>query len=335
MIQRDISLKSYNTFGLDYKASCFNTINSEREAISIFKNQELLDEPILILGGGSNLLFMKNFKGTIIHPEIEGLIIEEQKKESVIISSGAGIIWDDLVEWTVQLGYGGLENLSFIPGSVGASPVQNIGAYGVEVRETIEKVRTVSISDGTIKEFSNEECRFSYRNSIFKDELKGKYLVTKVFFRLTPRPIFKTDYGSLKEEVRKLGPLSLNTLRRAVINIRRKKLPDPQTTGNAGSFFKNPVVESSVADNLLSIYPDIPYYNDIPGYKKISAGWLIDQCGWKGKRIGNAGVHEKQALVLVNYGNASGEELLELSVKIARSVSDKFGIELQREVEVI
>lgn len=335
MIQRDVSLKRYNTFGLDYRASFLNTINSEREAISIFKYRESLDEPVLILGGGSNLLFIKDFDGTIIHPEIGGLIIEEQKKESVIISSGAGIIWDDLVDWTVQRGYGGLENLSFIPGTVGASPVQNIGAYGVEVREIIEKVRTVSISDGKIKEFNNEECRFSYRNSIFKGELTGKYLVTRVFFRLTSQPIFKTGYGALKEEVRRLGPLSLNTIRRAVIKIRRNKLPDPQIMGNAGSFFKNPVVESSVADNLSSIYPDIPYYNDIPGYKKISAGWLIDQCGWKGKRIGNAGVHDRQALVLVNYGNASGRELLELSVEIAKSVSDKFGIELQREVEVI
>jgi UDP-N-acetylmuramate dehydrogenase len=335
MIQRDVSLKRYNTFGLDYRASCFSTINSEKEAISFLNDWKSLDEPLLILGAGSNLLFIKDFEGTIIHPEIGGIVIEEQKKEFIIISSGAGIIWDDLVEWTVKQGYGGLENLSLIPGTVGASPVQNIGAYGVEVRESIEKVRTISVSDGSIKEFSNEECRFSYRNSIFKAELKGKYLVTRVFFRLTTKPILKTDYGSLKEEVRKLGPMSQNTVREAVIKIRRNKLPDPQTIGNAGSFFKNPVVESSVADNLLAIYPDIPYYNDIPGHKKISAGWLIDRCGWKGKRIGNTGVHDKQALVLVNYGNASGKELLDLSLEIARSVSDKFGIELQREVEVV
>ena len=335
MIQRDVSLKRYNTFGLDYRASCFNTIKTEKEAISFLKEKKSSDEPLLILGAGSNLLFIKDFEGTIIHPEIEEVVIEEQKKEFITISSGAGILWDELVKWTVQQGLGGLENLSLIPGTVGASPVQNIGAYGVEVRETIEKVRTISISDGSIKEFSNEECRFSYRNSIFKDELKGKHLVTRVFFKLNTQPKLKTEYGTLKEEVRKLGPVSLNTVRRAVIKIRRNKLPDPQTIGNAGSFFKNPVIESSVADNLLSVYPDIPYYNDIPGHKKISAGWLIDQCGWKGKRIGNAGVHDKQALVLVNYGRASGKELLDLSIEIAKSVSDKFGIELQREVEVV
>ena len=335
MILRNISIKNYNTFGLDYKANYFITINSETEAISLLKGRESLIEPVFILGSGSNLLFTKDFEGTIIHPEIGGVAVEEQTHDSVVVSSGAGIIWDYLVHWSVHHGYYGFENLSLIPGMVGATPVQNIGAYGVEIGETIERVRTVSISDGTIREFSNNECKFTYRDSIFKDELKGKYLVTKVFFRLGTEPSLNTDYGSLKEEAAKLGPLSQDTVRQAVINIRKNKLPDPEKKGNAGSFFKNPVVRSEVAEYLISKYPGIPYYDDKEGYKKIAAAWLIEKCGWKGKRIGNAGVDNNQALVLINYGGATGRELLQLSESIKKSVSDKFGIEFEKEVEVI
>jgi UDP-N-acetylmuramate dehydrogenase len=335
MILRNVSLKNYNTFGLNYKANCLISVKSEKDAISVLKKRSSLKEPLFILGGGSNLLFIKDFDGTIIHTENKGIFVEKQKKDFVIVSSDAGVIWDDLAEWTVSQGYGGLENLSFIPGMVGATPIQNIGAYGVEAKEIIERVRTVSLSNGTIKEFSNNECLFNYRDSIFKGELKGKYLVTKVFFRLTTKPILNTEYDSLKAEVAKLGPLSLRTVRQAVINIRRSKLPDPEIIGNAGSFFKNPVVTAKVADNLKSKYPGIPCYQDTGGYIKIAAGWLIDQIGWKGIRIGNTGVHDNQALVLVNYGNATGKEILELSEAINKSVFDRFGIELQREVEVI
>jgi UDP-N-acetylmuramate dehydrogenase len=335
MILRNISLKKYNTFHLDYKAECLILVKSEEEAIQVIKDGEQIKKPFLVLGSGSNMLFTSDSIGTIIHPEIGNITVEEVSKEYVIVSSGAGVNWDTFVEWTVNHGYGGLENLSLIPGTVGATPVQNIGAYGVEVKKSIEKVRTVSLTDGEIKEFSNSSCRFSYRDSIFKGELKGKYLITKVYFRLTTKPILNISYGSLKEEVRKLGPLSLKTVRQAVINIRRSKLPDPEIIGNAGSFFKNPVIEKAVADNLKLKYPGIPCFNDSEGYNKIAAGWLIDQCGWKGKSIGNAGVHDKQALVLVNNGNATGKEIFELSEAIKKSVADKFGIELQREVEVI
>ena len=335
MIHRNISLKKYNTFGLDYKTDCFVSVKSENEAISFFKNCESLLKPFFILGGGSNLLFTKDFHGTIVHPEIKGIKIKEQKPDHVIVSSGAGVIWDDLVKWAVNQGYGGLENLSLIPGSVGATPVQNIGAYGVEVKDSVERVRAISLDDGSVREFNNEECLFGYRDSIFKGELKGKYLVTNVCFRLMTHPTINTVYGSLKEETEKLGAISLATVRQAVINIRSAKLPDPVQIGNAGSFFKNPVVSRSTAEVLSKNWPKLPYYTDPSGDKKIAAGWLIDQCGWKGKRIGDAGVHEKQALVLVNWGKATGEDFLKLSEEIKMSVSEKFGIKLEREVEVI
>lgn len=335
MILRNVYLGKYNTFGLNYKADNFVSVKSDTEIFEFLKMGNLLEGPFLVLGGGSNLLFISDFNGTIIHSAIEGLCIEEEHTDHVIVSSGAGMNWDSFVEWTVNQGYGGLENLSYIPGTVGAAPVQNIGAYGSEAKDTIEMVRAIFLADSTIREFYNDECKFSYRDSIFKRDLKGKCIITKVYFRLKTRPLLNTGYGSLKEEAVKLGPLSVRTIREAIINIRRDKLPDPERIGNAGSFFKNPVVQTHVADALKSEYKDLPCHNDTPGYVKIAAGWLIEQCGWKGKRIGDAGIHDKQALVLVNYGNATGRDILELSEEIRRSVVDKFGLELEREVEVI
>jgi UDP-N-acetylmuramate dehydrogenase len=311
------------------------SIETEEEAISLLSYNKSLSNPLLILGGGSNMLFINDFDGTILYPEIEGIRIEEKFTEYVIVSSGSGVNWDKLVEWSVINGYGGLENLSLIPGKVGASPVQNIGAYGVEVNDVIEKVRAVSIENGALTEFSKNDCRFRYRNSIFKDELKGKYLITRVYYRLTINPLLNLNYGSLKEEVNKLGSITLKNVRQAVINIRRSKLPDPDIIGNAGSFFKNPVVSSSVAENLKKMYHLMPSYEDQSGNIKLAAGWLIEQCGWKGRRIGDAGVHDKQALVLVNHGNATGKEIYNLSEEIIKSVLEKFGIELEREVEVV
>jgi UDP-N-acetylmuramate dehydrogenase len=335
MIYRYFSLKNYNTFGLNYKADCFITIQSEEEAISVLKNQNSLKHPLLVVGGGSNLLFTRDFEGTIIHPEIEGIGIVEKKDDYVILSSGAGVIWDDLVNWTVTRNFGGLENLSLIPGKVGATPIQNIGAYGVEVKDLIERVWTVSLKNGSIREFNNKECSFGYRESIFKRELKGEYLVTNIWFRLMTSPLLNYYYGSLREEVEKLGPVSQKTIRQAVINIRTSKLPDTHQLGNAGSFFKNPVLRKAFAETFMLRYPEAPFFNDPSGGTKIPAGWLIDQCGWKGKRKGEAGVHDKQALVLVNYGKATGIQILQLSEEIERSVFDKFGISLEREVEVI
>jgi UDP-N-acetylmuramate dehydrogenase len=334
-IHRNISLRKFNTFGFDYKANCLSSVNTEEEAISFFNDNVSSDNPFLILGGGSNILFTSDFKGTILHPEFTGIIVEEQDKENVIISAGAGVNWDKLVEWSVNKGYCGLENLSLIPGLAGATPVQNIGAYGVEVKDSIERVKAISICDGSIRIFSNSDCNFDYRNSTFKMENKGKYLITRIYYRLSTNHLPKLDYGTLNEELKQNGEATLKNIRQAVINIRRRKLPDPEILGNAGSFFKNPVVTNYVAERLREMYPLIPAYKDPSGRIKLAAGWLIDQCGWKGKRIGDAGVHEKQALVLVNYGNATGKEIFDLSEKIKISVWEKFDIELEREVEVV
>jgi UDP-N-acetylmuramate dehydrogenase len=335
MIWKNVSLKSYNTFGLDYKADSFITLKSEKSAIAFFRERDFSEKPFLILGGGSNVLFTSDFKGTIIVPGFMGIRLEEMNDSSVVVSAGAGVKWDNFVEWCVSQGYGGIENLSLIPGSVGAAPIQNIGAYGSEIRETVVKLKAISIATGSVTEFSNEQCRFAYRESVFKNELKGKFLISRVYFRLKTNPSLNTSYNLLKEEVERLGGESLRNVRDAVINIRRRKLPDPEIFGNAGSFFKNPVVSFSVAGALKAIYPSIPIYPDQSGGVKLAGGWLIEQCGWKGKRSGDAGVHDKQALVLVNHGNATGKELYDLSEEIRKSVLEKFGVCLERETEVI
>jgi UDP-N-acetylmuramate dehydrogenase len=337
MIYENSSLKKYNTFGLNYKADYLIHIGSEDQAASIFNGSLPCLRPVMVLGGGSNILFTSDFKGTILYPEIEGIKIEENESSHgyVIVSAGAGVNWDAFVEWTVNNDFGGLENLSLIPGKVGATPIQNIGAYGVEVKDLITQVRSISTDDGALRIFTNSECEFGYRNSIFKNALKGKYLVTRVSFKLTSNTVLNLSYGSLKDEVGKLGVVNLKNVRQAVINIRQSKLPDPEIIGNAGSFFKNPVVESSIAIKLKKTFPSMPSYPDSEGYMKLASGWLIDQCGWKGIRRGDAGVHDKQALVLVNYGNATGKEIYDLSEEIRESVFNKFGIWLEREVEII
>jgi UDP-N-acetylmuramate dehydrogenase len=335
MQPKNLSLKSYNTFGLNYKAEYFITFRSESEAIRVISGRLKGERPLLILGGGSNLLFMGDYKGTILHPEITGISVEEKHPDYSIVSAGAGVEWDLLVKWAVENGLGGIENLSLIPGTVGAAPVQNIGAYGAEVKDTVEKVRAVSVEDASVREFRKNECMFSYRNSIFKSDLKGRYMVTKVYFKLSTRPLLNLVYGSMSDEVAKLGGATLRNAREAVIKIRRSKLPDPEVIGNAGSFFKNPIVEMSIAESLRKKYPQMPCYLDSSGGIKLAAGWLIEQCGWKGKRIGDAGVHDRQALVLVNYGDASGKEIFDLSEEIRKSVWYRFEVELEREVEVI
>jgi UDP-N-acetylmuramate dehydrogenase len=333
----NVPLKKYNTFGLNYIADCLIHIRNKKEAKEVFNGTLSWQKPFLIVGGGSNILFTSDFKGTILYPDLRGIKIEEQDngRGNVIVSAGAGVNWDDFVEWTVNKGYGGLENLSLIPGKVGATPVQNIGAYGVEVNELIVKVETISTTDGSIHIFTNEECEFGYRNSIFKNSAKGKYLVTKVYYCLAEPPQLNLCYESLKEEVSKLGDATLKSVRQAVINIRKNKLPDPELIGNAGSFFKNTFVENSLAEHLKKDYPDMPVYEEKDGYKKLASGWLIDRCGWKGKRKGDAGVHDKQALVLINYGNATGKEIYDLSEEIRKSVYQKFGVDMEREAEII
>jgi len=336
-ISTDVPLKKYNTFGLNYTTDCFIHIRNEKEATAVFNGTLSWNKPLLIVGSGSNLLFTGDFKGTILYPDLRGIRIEDQDNEKgiVTVSAGAGVNWDVFVEWTVNNGFGGLENLSLIPGKVGATPVQNIGAYGVEINNLIIKVKTISTDDGSIRFFTNKECEFGYRNSVFKNSAKGKYLVTRVYYSLETLPRLCMSYESLKEEVNKLGGETLRNVRQAVINIRKNKLPDPEIIGNAGSFFKNCVVENSFAEGLKKEYPEMPVYEDIAGYKKLASGWLIDRCGWKGKRIGDAGVHDKQALVLINYGNATGKQIYELSEEIRKSVYQKFGVDMVREAEVI
>ena len=337
MIYKNVPLKKYNTFGLDYMADCVIHIRTEKEAADLFIGNDLLQKPVLIVGSGSNLLFTANFHGTIIYPEIEGIRIEEEDMINgyVIISAGAGVIWDDFVDWNVKKGFGGLENLSLIPGKVGATPVQNIGAYGVEAGDLIVRVNAISLDDGSDRTFLNNECEFGYRTSIFKKNDKNKYLITRVFYRLKINPAINIHYESLKEEVDKLGIEDIKNIRQAVINIRKSKLPDPELIGNAGSFFKNPVVPELAANLLKMRYPELPVYEDEPGFRKLAAGWLIDKCGWKGTRRGDAGVHHRQALVLINLGKATGIEIFNLSEEIRKSVNEEFGVNLEREVEVI
>jgi UDP-N-acetylmuramate dehydrogenase len=335
MIYEKISLKKFNTFGINVRADHLAAFKLEDNAVHFFRQRSGTEQNYLILGGGSNILFTDDFHGTIIHPEMEGIAMDGRKGADIIISAGAGVLWDKLVESTVKNGLGGLENLSLIPGHVGAVAVQNIGAYGAEVKDVIEKVRAISLADGSIREFSCDECKFGYRDSVFKNELKGKYLITKILFRLSTRPKLCLEYGSLKDELSKLGSTSLANIRKIVISTRQAKLPDPEHIGNAGSFFKNPVVSDEVLKNIQKNFPKIPVFRDRSDRVKLPAGWLIEQCGWKGKRIGDAGVHEKQALVIVNHGNATGGELFNLSEKVRKSVADTFGIDLEREVEVI
>ena len=335
VVKENISLKSLNTFGLDAKADKLIILNSEQEAVGVAGNGIFRQGNVMIIGGGSNLLFLSDYKGTIVAPEIGGISIEEEKGDFVTVSAGAGEKWDSFVGWCVERGLGGVENLSLIPGNTGAAPVQNIGAYGSEVKDTIIKVRAVSTEDGSVRQFTNPECRFGYRDSIFKGELRKKYLVSRVFFQLSKKPRFRLAYGFLEAETAAIGDISLANIRKAVITVRSRKLPDPSLKGNAGSFFKNPVVPVQKADELKYSYPLMPVYDEPPAGKKIAAGWLIEQCGWKGRNIGNAGVHDRQALVLVNQGGATGKEIFDLSEMIRNSVFEKFRIDLQREVEII
>lgn len=334
-IKKDYPLKSRNTFGMDINSRFFvETSNVDKISFSL-NYASYYNLPIFILGGGSNILFTKDYEGLIIHPTIQGIEVTEDAPQSVTVRVGAGVSWDTLVEWSISKGYGGLENLSFIPGDVGASPIQNIGAYGVEAKDTILKVEGLNIITKKVVEFNNAECLFDYRFSIFKGDLRHRVIVTHVHFKLSKNPALITHYGNLDEEVEKLGEKSIKTVRQAVINIRKRKLPDPIEFGNAGSFFKNPIVRASIFESIQSKYNKVPSYPATENSVKIPAGWLIEQCGWKGKQVGNCGVHKDQALVIVNYGNATGSEIVNLAHQIQKSVVDQFGIELEMEVNVV
>ncbi len=334
-IQENISLKPYNTFGIEARARYFASFSYVDELKALLEDNAYIEMPRLYLGGGSNILFTDDFDGLVLQNNIKGLEILKNSDESVVIRVGAGEKWDDLVAYTVKRGWGGLENLSYIPGCVGASPIQNIGAYGTEVKETIHLVQTLNPDTLIPVSYTKNDCLFDYRDSIFKKQLKDKRIITHVAFTLVKKPRFNLDYGILNETVRQKGPVNLKTIRESVIEIRKSKLPEPEEIGNAGSFFKNPIVDNKHYKKLKSAHPDIPSFPLSNKRHKIPAGWMIDKLGWKGYREGDAGVHSKQALVLVNYGSATGRQIYELSQKIRQSVKSEFGIELEYEVNII
>ncbi len=335
-IRKDYSLLSHNTFGMDIKASLFIEYTSVEELKEILHRYPLEEGCWLHIGGGSNLLFKGDYPGIILHSAIKGYEILEENEQEVIVRVGAGEVWDDFVAYSVEKGWYGAENLSLIPGEVGASAVQNIGAYGMEAKDLIVNVETVEVATGEERIFTNAECAYAYRESAFKLSLKGKHIVTKVSYRLKKTPCYHLDYGNVRAELEKSGiALTLSNVREVIIKIREGKLPDPKVQGNAGSFFMNPIISRTQFEALLAEYPQMPYYVVDAEKVKVPAAWMIDQCGWKGKRLGNAGVHDKQALVLVNAGGATGEEVIRLSEAIQKSVFDKFGIRISPEVNFI
>ena len=337
-IVENAQLKEFNSFGVEASARWLCTYNSPDDIRQLIEQTGILsDNRILIIGGGCNLLFVNDFNGLVIHPKNTYINIVDETDDYCLVKAGAGTVWDSLVEWAVEHNLGGIENLSLIPGTVGASPVQNIGAYGREAKDAIESVNVVSLTDGSLSTLSNADCHFGYRDSVFKHELKDKYLVDSVVYRLSKEPQYVTHYGSLNDEIAKLGDVSLRTIRQAVINIRNSKLPDPKVMGNAGSFFKNPVVEQSVAERLKSKFPEMVTYPAGPGLVKIAAGWMIDHCGLKGytNAAKTAGVHTQQALVLVNLGGATGCDIIDVAHHVQNTVANEFGIKIEPEAIII
>jgi UDP-N-acetylmuramate dehydrogenase len=327
------SLLPYNTFGIDVSASRFLEYASVAE-LEEYIAQGAVTTPFLHIGGGSNLLFTKDYDGLILHSRIGGIEVTAEDSQTVSLRVGAGVVWDDFVACCVEHGWYGAENLSLIPGEVGAGAVQNIGAYGVEVKDLITAVETVNIQ-GYERVYSVEECEYAYRNSIFKRPENKSVFVTYVRFRLSKEERYTLDYGTIRQELAKYPAPTLPIVRKVIIEIRESKLPDPKVTGNAGSFFMNPIVAKEKLEALQRDYPRIPYYELPDGRVKIPAGWMIDQCGWKGKSLGPAAVHDKQALVLVNRGGAKGSDVIALSDAVRASVRDKFGIDIHPEVNVI
>lgn len=331
----DYSLLHHNTFGMDVRTAHFVEYESVEELCAFLK-QKNYELPLLHIGRGSNLLFSGDYQGTVLHSLIKGYEVVSETSDTVDVRVGAGEVWDDFVAYTVQKNLYGAVNLSLIPGEVGASAVQNIGAYGVEAKDLIVSVDTVCVSTGELRQFSNGECCYAYRKSIFKQELKGKYIVTHVTYRLSKVPVWHLDYGNIRTELEKAScPLTLDNLRRIIIRIREDKLPDPAQMGNAGSFFMNPVIPKKQFADLQSIYTDMPSYPAGEDCVKVPAGWMIDRCGWKGKSLGRAGVHARQALVLVNLGGATGKEIMALAEAVVASVKEKFGIDIHPEVNYI
>lgn len=337
-IQQKVTLKDLNTFGIETKADYFAVIKNAQELIQLLSIENIYQMPKLVLGEGSNVLFTKNYPGLVIKNAIKGIYLLEENQHHSWIKAGAGENWHDFVMYCVKRGYGGIENLSLIPGTVGAAPIQNIGAYGVELSDVFFQLEALNLRDSSIRIFSNRDCQFGYRNSIFKHLYKNQYVILSVSLQLDKKPKLHLDYGAIKEtlQLMNIREPTIQSVSDAVITIRRSKLPDPKQLGNAGSFFKNPIISYDDFLELQKKFPQIPHFIfQKPDSIKLSAAWLIEQCGWKGKRFGDIGVYEKQALILVNYGKAKGTEILDLATKIQYSVQKQFGILLEPEVYLI
>jgi UDP-N-acetylmuramate dehydrogenase len=335
-IQENISLKPYNTFAIAVQAKYFVEIFNEAALQELIATNALRENDLLVLGGGSNVLFTKDFQGLVVKVSIQGIQHHREGNE-IIVEAGAGVVWNDFVQYCVQHNFAGVENLSLIPGTVGASPIQNIGAYGVELKDVFNYCTAYEIETGKKRTFSREECKFGYRDSVFKNELKGKYIMTSVSFRLREDAILNTNYGAIQAELQNrhiLAP-TIADISAVVSEIRVSKLPDPTTIGNAGSFFKNPIVDKSLLAQIYASFPDVVNYPVGEDHFKLAAGWLIEQCGFKGKVLGRTGTWKNQALVLVNHGGATGQEVYSFSEKIIEAVCQKFGVQLEREVNIL
>lgn len=340
LFKENFSLKNYNSFGIDASARYFATFDSVQQLeLQLEAKRELAPgaQEKMILGGGSNILLTKNFDGLVLKNELGGIEVVKEDEDTVYLRSGAGVNWHQFVLYCIEKNYAGVENLSLVPGNVGASPMQNIGAYGVEIKDVFHSLEAFHVQDKKRVHFSLADCAFGYRESVFKGKYRNQFVILNVTYRLNKKPQFNISYGAISQELQNMGikDLSIAAVSQAVINIRRSKLPDPAVIGNAGSFFKNPEVDNNSFHTLKEKYPAIVGYDLHNGKTKLAAGWMIEQCGWKGYRKGDAGCHNLQALVLVNYGDAKGEEIYALSGEIISSVQEKFGITLEREVNII
>lgn len=336
-MQQRVSLRPYNTFGIHAYAKYFAAFSGEESLVELLSSDSGAKEKLMVLGGGSNVLFTKDFDGLVLKNDIRGISKIAEDELHIYVKVGAGESWHGFVEYCLANNYAGIENLSLIPGSIGASPMQNIGAYGVELKDVFHSLEAMHLKDKTIVEFDNKSCEFGYRDSIFKNKSKDQFVITSVTYRLNKIPQLNISYGAIQQELEKMNVdnISIQQISNAVINIRQSKLPDPAMIGNAGSFFKNPTIKKSGYEILQRSFPGIIGHNVDDENIKLAAGWLIESCGWKGYRRADAGCHEKQALVLVNYGNAKGEEILSLSEEIMQSVKNKFNVTLEREVNII
>jgi UDP-N-acetylmuramate dehydrogenase len=336
VIEHNYPLQQLNTFRIAVNAKLFVPISSETDLMEVFSEPMVKENKILVLGGGSNLLFSKDYDGLVIKINIKGVRVDESG-DDVLVTAGAGEVWDSLVKYCVAQGYAGIENLTLIPGTVGASPIQNIGAYGVEIKDVFESCMAFEIATGQMRKFTKADCEFSYRESIFKSKMKDKFIITSVTYRLSRTANVQTHYGAINAELEKRGisKPSIADISEVVAAIRVSKLPDPSTIGNAGSFFKNPIIDKTVFDELILKFPDLPHYPAADGRVKLAAGWLIESCGFKGIVEGRTGTWKNQALVLVNHGGASGQEVYRFSEKIIDTVKQKFGVLLEREVNML